>query len=99
MIGPALLGRYIDWSEAGWLSRGDGVLDLGAQELICQSAPHYINRFVSRFGGEPFSDHELVRVATGMAGEVLIRAGLRYMSIDYKEYPFCLRLDLNHDQL
>ena len=99
MIGPALLDSYIDWHKAGWLSRGDGVLDLGAQELICAGAPEFISRFVSVFGGKPFSDRELERVANGMAGEVLTRAGFRYTSIDFKDYPFCLRLDLNRDQL
>jgi hypothetical protein len=99
-IGPDLFRHYLEWRREGWLTQGDGVLDLGAQELVCASAPSYINRFVVEFGGEPFADDHLRRIADGgYAGEVLTRAGLRYASIDYKEFPFTIRLDLNHDGL
>jgi hypothetical protein len=97
--GSDVLFRYMDWQQAGLLKRGDGVLDLGAQELVCVSADE-INRFVTLFGGDPFSEGDAKRVADGgFAGEALSRAGFRYTAIDYKVYPFAIRMDLNLDQL
>jgi len=99
-VGPDQIRLYMDWHRQGWLNQGDGVLDLGAQELFCASSPEQINRFVKLFGGEPFVESDLRRLADrGLAGEMLARAGFRYASIDYKEYPFTIRLDLNQDQL
>ena len=99
-IGPDVFCRYMDWEKLGLLKRGDGILDLGAQELVCSSSPNDINRLVTLFAGEPFSESDLKRVADGgYAGEALTRAGFRYTSIDYKEYPFAIHMDLNVDQL
>jgi hypothetical protein len=99
-IGPEHLDLYMHWHDQGWLNAGDAVLDFGAQELFCGRSPSHINRFVSSFGGEPFPDCEAKRLAeNGMAGEMMVRAGFRYASVDYKDYPFAVRLNLNLDEL
>jgi hypothetical protein len=101
-IGPEhLTGAYAGWlASEGWLKRGDGMLDMGAQELFCAAKPESVNDFVTRFGGQPYPPAELARIADrGLAGEAMIRAGFRYASVDIKPYPFGIQLDLNRDQL
>ena len=99
-IGPANLTAYLWWHAEGWLKPGGSMLDIGAQELFCEADPAALNRFIATFGGEPFPDDELMRVASrGLAGTAMQRAGLRYSSIDFKPYPFGIVLDLNRDRL
>jgi hypothetical protein len=99
-IAPGLVWLFADWHRQGLLKRGDAVLELGAQELFCGGDPSQINRFVRCFGGEPFSDADLARVADrGLAGELFARVGSPYTSIDYKPFPFGIVMDLNRDVL
>jgi hypothetical protein len=99
-INPTNLTMFLEWEGKGLLKRGNAVLDLGAQEIFCTSNPAEINRFVTHFGGEPFSDAEVARLADrGLAGELFGRIGSPYTSIDLKPYPFGIVMDLNHDAL
>jgi hypothetical protein len=99
-IAPAHLSAYLWWHAEGWLKPGASLLDLGAQELFCGDNPAALNHFIATFGGQPYPDDELARVANrSFAGEAMERAGFRYTSIDYKDYPYAVRLDLNHDAL
>jgi len=99
-IGADHIALYRHWADQGWLKPRGSVLDIGAQELFCTGKPEAINGLVEHFGGEPFCEADVSRLADkGMAGEMMQRAGFRYASIDYKEYPFAIRLDLNRDRL
>lgn len=99
-INPTNLEMFINWEERGLIRRGGAVLDLGAQELFCASAPAEIERFVTHFGGEPFRAADLARLADGgFVGELFERVGSTYTSIDLKPYPFAIIMDLNHDAL
>ena len=72
------------------------MLELGAQELFCVADPSHINRLVEQFGGEPFPDDDVIRLANrGLAGEIFARAGSPCASIDCKPYPFGIVMDLN----
>ncbi len=99
-VAPGHLWLYTEWLRDGLLKRGGAVLELGAQELFCVADPSHINRFVEQFGGEPFPDDDVIRLANrGLAGEIFARAGSPYASIDCKPYPFGIVMDLNHDSL
>lgn len=76
------------------------MLDIGTQELFCADDPAAINRFVSHFGGRPFDDQDLTRVADrAFARELFERAGLRYGAVDITPYPGTLVIDLNSGSL
>jgi hypothetical protein len=97
---PGWLHRFLEWAVEFELAAGDAFLDIGASELVCTDEPQIVNRFVSYFGGVPYPDQELRRIADGgVAAEMFLRAGLRYTSIDYLNFPHCMHLDLNHDSL
>ena len=99
-INPGILEQYMHWEEQGLLKRGAAVLDLGAQELFCTSNAAQLNRFVEWFGGEPFPEAQLARLADrGVAGELFTRIGSPYTAVDLKPYPFGIVMDLNHDAL
>jgi hypothetical protein len=37
-VSPDQIGLNMDWHRRGWLSKGDGALDLAAQEVFCASS-------------------------------------------------------------
>jgi hypothetical protein len=99
-LDPGWLRRFLEWATEFGLGAGDSFLDIGAAELICGNDPQVINQFVVHFGGVPYPPDELRRIADGgIAGDIFIRAGLKYISIDYLKFPHCMLLDLNRDSL
>jgi hypothetical protein len=99
-LNSAWLRRFVEWADRFGFATGDAMLDVGASELICSDDPASINAVIARFGGVPFGNDDLCRLANnGNAGEMFLRAGLRYTSIDYAKAPHCMLLDLNRDGL
>lgn len=97
---PAWLQRFLDWADEFNLKAGNSFLDVGASELVCADQPEIVNKFVRHFGGDSYPEQELLRVAGGgVAAEMFLRAGLKYVSIDYLKFPYCMHLDLNRDSL
>ena len=95
-IGPGQLGAYLEWVERGWLKPGAAILDIGAQQIAATERVDAVNAFISRLGGRPYRPWLVKRNINGeFAGDVFTRAGFRYASIDYKDYPYAIRLDLN----
>lgn len=99
-IAPGNLLLMMAWADNGWLQPRASILDIGAQELFCTSNPGVLNQFLGRFGGVAYDDDEQHRMADReLAGNLMLRAGFSYASIDYKPYPFGIPLDLNRERL
>ena len=99
-IAPSWLNMFIEYADQGHVHKGDSILDIGASELFCSDDPASLNKFLARFGAEPYSESELARVADrSFAAELFTRAGFQYTAIDYANFPGVIRLDLNRDEL
>jgi hypothetical protein len=93
-IGAGQLSAYISWAARGWLKPGAAIFDLGAQQLARNITASDPNRFVTTFGGRPYSEDETPKPGD-FAGYLFERAGFRYASTDIQSLPFVIPLDLN----
>jgi hypothetical protein len=99
-MNPGWLRHFSELADANNIVKGDRFLDVGTSELFCADDPASLNDFLARFGAEPYRDQERDRMANrGLASELFIRAGLKYTSIDFADYPHTIRLDLNWQSL
>jgi hypothetical protein len=99
-ISPGWLAFFLDVVRSEGIASGDGMLDLGASELFCADEPQRLNEVLAAFNAPLYTPGELARISNrGFAGELFRRAGLRYVAIDYADFPGVLRLDLNSDPL
>jgi hypothetical protein len=99
-INPGWLRYFSELAEANYIVKGDNFLDIGTSELFCADDPASLNNFLVDFGSEPYPDQELKRMANrGFASELFLRAGLKYTSVDFTDYPHTIRLDLNWQSL
>jgi hypothetical protein len=93
---PGLLDQFVDWAKKFEVKPGARVLDIGTSELFCAEDPSSINRFLTHFGVEPYTEDELALMANrGFAADLFQRAGLAYTAIDIKPLPRTLSVDLN----
>jgi hypothetical protein len=93
---PGLLDIFTTWG----LKPGAAVLDVGTSELFCTEDPESLNRFLRHFGGRPYADGELARMANrAFAADLFQRAGFKYQAIDITPYPHTLKIDLNASRL
>ena len=97
---PGLLDLFVEWAKTHDIKPGAAVLDIGTSELFCADDPDSLNRFLRHFGGPPYVDDELERMAgRGFAAELFGRAGLSYQAVDIMPYPRTLKIDLNNGRL
>ena len=75
-IGPGQIDMYINLFERGDLRKGAWILDIGTQELFCESDPGCINRLIEICDGEKIDNETELRslAGQGWAAEMFERA-------------------------
>lgn len=99
-VNPGLLDQMIGWMHDYGIKRGGRVLDIGTSQLFCADDPESLNRFLGHFGGTPYADDEITRMADrAFAGAMFERAGLSYEAVDISPHPRTMVIDLNSGRL
>lgn len=97
---PGLLNQVVEWAARHDLKKGDAIFDIGTSELYCAQDPQALNRFLFHFGAEGYEGEELAnRADRSPAGDLFVRAGLKYQAVDIAPYERTLQMDLNGGRL
>ena len=98
-VGPGVLSLYGMMRRDGLLRAGDGIVELGAQVLVCHGNQQAVLNLFEAFCVPPPELPELKKLAEGSSARALFeRLGMKYWCVDASGEHGALRWDLNFDE-
>ena len=103
-VSAKTLSRIQSLHEHGFLKTGGSIIELGAQQVLCEGKENYILEFIRYFSAnnpsiksaDEYSADEISRIANkGLMGKLMSACGFKYCALDIFDADNTILFDLN----